>query len=80
MVYTDRSFVSGLNDYRLEPAVISLQPESAVVSGLLQYLWSNWDDHMDVCILKYRCSRLGRLPGNVRFVLLGNTVSSPFDI
>ena len=48
MVY--RSYVSGLNDHREQADVIALQPGSVVVSVLLEYLWANWDDHMDVCI------------------------------
>lgn len=51
----DRSYVSGLNDQEGQGDGTALHPGSVVVSGLLEYLWANWDDHMDVCVNLWFC-------------------------
>ncbi|XP_062515689.1 tRNA (32-2'-O)-methyltransferase regulator THADA-like isoform X2 [Corticium candelabrum] len=42
-----KSFVFSLTNPTGQADVSCLKPGSVMVSGLLEYLWANWDDHMD---------------------------------
>ena len=50
-----RSFVFSLTNPTGQADVSCLKPGSVMVSGLLEYLWANWDDHMDVRLTLLLC-------------------------